>query len=310
MRPGARGFAALCGLLVAGCQLTPTFSAGYEPDPDRVRSTPLAGTLVVEPFSEEREPRYYNTTGRMFLTYVPFIPSVTLRFERLEESVRIQSEAIEAGGRGMTLGATQNAAPPFDRYYYPNSFARAVADDLAATGLFERVEYGPASEAARADLVLRGTLRQTPLRTSITSFGLGAAGVLLWLLPIPIAKTTAGVDLVLTLTDNESGDVVWEKQLSSEIHRYFTLYTSSAMVYGRGGGFSFNLVPPPSEAKVDRRSLFSWHFEALRRAMLESKAELADLLRDRRRPPSSSLRGMQPAAQRADAAAELMEESR
>ncbi len=282
-RLGARGFAALCCLLGAGCQLTPTFTTGYELDPDRVRSTPLAGTLVVEPFSEEREPRYYNTTGRLFLTYVPFIPSVTLRFERLEESIRIQSEAIEARGRGMTLGAAQDVAPPFDQYYYPNSFARAVAGDLAATGLFERVEYGAASEAAGASHVLRGTLTQTPLRTSTTSFGLGAAGVLLWLLPIPMAKTTAEVHLDLTLTDNANGDVVWQRHLSSEVHRYFTLYTSSAMVYGRGGAFSFNLVPPPSDAGVDRRSLFSWHFEALRRAMLESKAELADVLRGRRR---------------------------
>src|SRR5262245_43503537 len=174
-RLGARGFAALCWLLVAGCQLTPTFTTGYELDPDRVRSTPLAGVLVVEPFSEEREPRYYNTTGRMFLTYVPFIPSVTMRFERLEESIRIQSEAIEAHGSGMTLVATQNVAPPFDEYYYPKSFARAIAADLAATGLFERVEYGIASEVADASHVLRGALRQTPLRTSTTSFGLGAA---------------------------------------------------------------------------------------------------------------------------------------
>jgi hypothetical protein len=78
-----------------------------------------------------------------------------------------------------------------------------------------------------------------------------------------------------------------KKRLSSEVHRYFTLCTSSAMVYGHGSAFSFNLVPPPSDSKVDRRSLFSWHFEALRRAMLESKAELAQALRDRRRAPSS-----------------------
>jgi len=44
--------------------------------------------------------------------------------------------------------------------------------------------------------------------------------------PNPIAKTTAEVDLSLTRTDRESGDVVWEKQLSSEVHRYYTLYTS------------------------------------------------------------------------------------
>jgi hypothetical protein len=53
---------------------------------------------------------------------------------------------------------------------------------------------------------------------------------------------------------------------------------SSAMIYGRGGAFSFNLLPPPSDAKVDRHSLFSWHFEALRRGMLEARPDLAAAL--------------------------------
>jgi len=70
--------------------------------------------------------------------------------------------------------------------------------------------------------------------------------------------------------------------LESDLNRYITLYTSSAMVYGRGGAFSFNLVPPPGDSKVDRRSLFSWHFEALRRGMLESKDDLARALSVRR----------------------------
>jgi hypothetical protein len=104
------------------------------------------------------------------------------------------------------------------------------------------------------------------------------AGVLLWILPVPMAKTTASLDLDLVLTDRETGDVVWTKRLDESIRRYYTLYTSSAMIYGRGGAFSFNLVPPPSDSKVDRRSLVSWHFETLRRAMLDSRNEIAAAL--------------------------------
>jgi hypothetical protein len=50
------------------------------------------------------------------------------------------------------------------------------------------------------------------------------------------------------------------------------------MVYGRGGAFSFNLVPPPGDSKVDRRSLLSWHFEALRRGMSRARGAIARVL--------------------------------
>jgi hypothetical protein len=278
MRSLARVSILLYSLLVIGCQLTPTFTTGYEIKQSSLQPSPVAERLVVVPFSEERGPRYYNTPGRLFLTYVPLIPYVTMRWERLEESIRVQSESIAAAGRGITLGARQDVAPPFYEYYYPNSFARAIAEDLAATGLFQHVEYGSEAEAENSRYVLRGNVSETPLRTSTTSFGLGIVGVLLWFLPVPMAKTTAEIGLDLDLTDNETGEVIWERHLESGLNRYITLYTSSAMVYGRGGAFSFNLVPPPGDSKVDRRSLFSWHFEALRRGMLDSKDDLARAL--------------------------------
>jgi hypothetical protein len=62
------------------------------------------------------------------------------------------------------------------------------------------------------------------------------------------------------------------------------LYTSSAMVYGRSGAFSFNLEPPPSDAGVDNRSLFGWHFAALRKAMLDARQDLAATLAARSEP--------------------------
>ena len=268
-------------LTVLGCQITPTFTTGYQFERAALRPAPLGASLAVRRFQEGRPPRLYSTTGRLFLTYIPLVPYVTMPFERLDESVRITSESIQLSGRGMTLGAEQNVAPPFEQYTYPVSMARAIADDLRAAGIFTDVVYVGSDEPAGQRFVLTGTLRETPLRTTTTSFGLGMAGVLLWLLPVPISKTTGSATLDVELTDNVSGQVVWRKSLTSELSRLITLYTSSAIVYGRAGGFSFGLVPPPSDAQVDRHSLFSWHFEALRRAMVQARPEIATALRDR-----------------------------
>jgi hypothetical protein len=270
MRPSSL-FALL--LLASGCQLTATFTTGYEM-PGRVAERSLDRSVAVVPFEEARPPRLYTTSGRMFLTYVPLLPWVTLPFERLDESVRKQSESIERGGRGITAGATQSVAPPFEEYTYPRSFARTIADDLQASGVFREVRFVEDEGASGFDYVLRGVVRESPLRNSTTSFGLGMAGVLLWIIPVPMQKTSASVTVDLELADAASGAVVWKRSLESDVSRYATMY-SSAIVYGRGGAFSFNLLPPPSDAKVDRHSLFSWHFEALRRGMSDARTDLA-----------------------------------
>ncbi|MFG0318570.1 MAG: hypothetical protein ACF8XB_14945, partial [Planctomycetota bacterium JB042] len=259
--------------LSPACQLTPTFSTGYEVDPE-VGAPSFAKSVVVVPLNDEREPRDYDQTGRIFLTYVPFIPWVTLRFERLEESVKIQSDSIAQHGSGMTLVADQNVAPPFEQYTYPSSFARAIAADLKASKVFERVDFAERASPGDHDYVLSGTIRGTELRAAWSSYCLGMVGVLLWMLPLPISKTTAEVDVRLSLSDVTTGEIVWEDDLSAEVRRTIMLYTSSAMIYGRGGAFSFNLIPPPSDSRVDSRSLFSWHFEALRRAMIPAKESL------------------------------------
>jgi hypothetical protein len=277
--------ACMISVLGIGCQLTPTFTTGYQVDPGRLRSAPVPEKLAVVSFEEDRSERYYSSAGRLFMTYIPLIPYVSMPFERLEESIRIQSDDIQASGRGITRGAKQNVAPDFETYYYPNSFPAAIAEDLATAGLFDEVDYVGDGTTNGYRFVLSGTLHASPLRNTTTSFGLGMAGVLLWLLPVPMAKTTASLDLDLVLTDRQTGDVVWTRRLDQSIRRYYTLYTSSAMLYGRGGAFSFNLVPPPSDSKVDRHSLFSWHFEALRRAMLESRDEIAAALSARTASP-------------------------
>lgn len=255
---------------VAGCQIRPTFTTGYA-----VTTLPQQrenARLAVKRFDEARPPRDYHTQGRLFLTYVPLLPYVSLPFERLDESVDLLNEDVKKYQvRGMP------EAPPLDTYTYPVSFARAIADDLAASGLFTAVGYVGDGDTGGYDYILSGQVRASPLRMTATSYGLGMAGVLLWMLPLPMQKTSADVSVELVL-EKATGEKIWSHTLTSEVSRIATLY-NDMIVYGSGGAFSFNLLPlQPAVTTVDRTSLFQWHFESLRRAMQAAKPGLANAL--------------------------------
>ena len=112
---------------LAGCQIRPTFTTGYQVTPGD--PTPPADTsLAVTQFSEARPPRHYQTTGRMFLLYVPLIPYASLEFERTDENVAELSKDIARYGSHGSLPE----APPFDTYAYPISVPRALADAAEA----------------------------------------------------------------------------------------------------------------------------------------------------------------------------------
>ena len=268
-------------ITTTGCQLTPTFTTGYYVYQEKLRTQPIQSSLAVKRFEEARPERLYSTQGRKFLTYIPLLPYVSLPFERLDESIKIQSDKIKTSGSGIAAGAGQNVAPEFEEYTYPASIPRAIAADLDASGLFNKVVYVGTDATDSYRYVLSGQVRESPLQDTVTSYGLGIAGVLLWFLPIPMEKTSASIMVDLLLTDTETNSVVWSDTIKSEVSRIVTMYSASAMVYGRSGAFSLNLIPTPPDSKVDQRSLFSWHFEALRQAMQDTKPRLAESLQNR-----------------------------
>jgi len=258
------------GMLASGC-VTPTFTTGYRPGPQLVPSR-QRGTLAVQQFTEARPPREYSTQGKMFMTYIPLLPWVSLPFERFDEDVALMSDEIKSAG------ARRPIAPPLREFEYPVSIPRAIAEDLAASGLFQDVRYVGGGPTTDYRFVLSGAVQASPLVETATSYGLGFAGVLLWPLALPMQKQTAAVTVALTLTDTTSGAVIWTDTLHSEVSRIATMY-STTLDYGNGGIFTFSMLPLPSDAPgVDRNSLFSWHFAALRQAMEVDKPKLAAAL--------------------------------
>jgi hypothetical protein len=158
--------------------------------------------------------------------------------------------------------------------------AKAIADDLEASGIFEAVDYVGQDSASDYRYVLSGEIRESPLEKDMTSYGLGIIGVYLWILPIPVGQMWARVDLDLVLTDTSNGGRVWERRLTHEYAKWLTLYTSApSLVYG--GETTFGFTQLASSARVDRESLFSWHFETLRQAMQDVPREIASALEKR-----------------------------
>ena len=252
-------------ILTVGCPPAATLSTGYRVDRTLLRPTPHPGRLAVRTLADGRPLRVYTTNGHMFLTYVPLLPYVTAEFERLDETVRMNAEAMAARGQTRNAVVALAPAPRYEKYTYPASFARAIADDLAASG----ISYD-----------LSGTLLETPMYQTATSYGLGAPGVLLWLLPLPMQKTSTAVSMELRLTDLASGAVVWRDRIHGEVSRVTMLYTSQGIIYGPNV-LSYSHVLPPKDAGVDRLSVFGWHFAALRAAMVPTKARIAEAVASR-----------------------------
>lgn len=269
--------AAFSVLVLTGCPVAPTFSTGYAPARYSTGHAPVDAILAVRRFTDKRPPRVYTTQGRMFLTYVPLLPYVSLPFERMDENVRVIDQEIAQFG-GTTLATEpMPPAPDFYQYAYPDSIARAIADDIRQQGLFREVTYIDDLPLGGERYVLDGVLQASPLQMTATSYCLGPPGVLLWLLALPVGKASAAINVSLTLTDTTNGAVVWQSDLHADISRIVTLYTSEGIIYGTTW-FSYQMVFPPLDVRVDRRSLFAWHFESLRRAMQKAIPELAAAL--------------------------------
>ena len=254
---------------LAGCPVNARLTTGYRPTPATLRPAPIDASLAVHRLEDARPPRLYSTQGRMLIAMVPLVPWASMPFERVDETAKLQSE------RGA-----EPTAPDFEQYAYPASFARAIAADLAASSLFKEVVYGAEDGAAGRRYVLEGALLETPLRHAKTCYFVGLPGCYLDFLGLPSIKTTAAVKLRLTLRDTASGASVWSRTVEGQASKIFNDAYSSPILYGPSI-FSFVMPIPPADWPVDDRSIFAFHFEALRRAMAEVKPDLAAALRDR-----------------------------
>jgi len=253
-----------------------TFDVGYEPVPLQSLELPEERTaLVVRPFADERPAKRKPSGGDYRLCSVPLLPYCRVEFERLDEILRDLAMEMELlDEKGPAILGPMPRAPRNSEYGYPWSMARAVAEDLSKSGLFERVEYVDKNAGSGAPLELRGRLLDTRLRHTIYSYGLGFIALPLWVLPLPTGSAEGQVALELELFEPSGGRSLWRHRLEETV--YAVLYADQGgLTYGRKGGAEFALPQLPQTDGVPPRSFFSWHFAALRKGMVQAKKDLA-----------------------------------
>lgn len=161
------------------------------------------------------------------------------------------------------------------------SLARAIADDLRASGLFEEVQFEGDDSPPATTYELRGILWDPRLTGTFTTFGLSFFALPLMLLPVPVEQGAAVARLDLRLIENSPGRTLWSYSLNETIAR--NLHTSTRhLAYGRHGAASLSVPIPPAVDGVNPKSYFFWHLAALRQGMASAKRRLAAALGDPR----------------------------
>lgn len=263
----------VAGTLLAAlgaCATTTTQRFVYAPLGEPA-ARPLATRLVVLPFADGRPPRVYPTPRQSaLLLLLPLVPSVTVAYERLDES-----RAAERLIRGV---------PPQREDLFEDLLARAVAADLASARLFDDVELA-AAPPPDADLVLGGTIVSTRFVSSATAYLLGAPGLALWLTGLPSGRDTIEMAIDLTLRDRD-GVVLWQYPLRAQASRVVDLYTRGHQLSTGTGSLSIPRYGD-NDKGIDPDSLWAFHGEALRAGMAAARRSLADHLASRQQPTSS-----------------------
>jgi hypothetical protein len=261
-------------VLPCACAYTPTTSLAYQPIPVEAKPR-LQPRLIVKPLSEARPPRRYpSMLGMGFMTYIPLVPYVRSTFERLDESSLLHEEARKQSGK------------PLDRQtqHFTEAIASVIADDLRSSGLFSEVRLlADPTDPLEGAHALEGDLRSTEFGVNATSYMLGMAGVLLWLLPIPVGWDTADVLADLRLID-PSGTVIWRGTLSGRGRQIFTLYNSSGAPVSSRMRLEITRYGSNDEG-IDGDSLWAYHASAIRSGMEPIKQSLAAFLNAAPRNP-------------------------
>jgi len=103
------------------------------------------------------------------------------------------------------------------RFDPSKDFAKAIAAELAQSGIYSSVKYAEDIQQEPADVAFRGRLRSTAWKRRLYTYGFGPLGTLFWFFGAPMSKTTTGLELDLRLTPlNDPTKVLWSMTMEAE----------------------------------------------------------------------------------------------
>ncbi|RMH37147.1 MAG: hypothetical protein D6690_03575 [Nitrospirae bacterium] len=158
---------------------------------------------------------------------------LVLPFEDIRGAV-VQEEYWKAAIPFVPYGVTRYDRPeaisqpePVDQitFHPPVDFAKAMAAELRAAGLFSAVEFVQHPDPALGDLALRGRLKSTEWRRELWTYLLGPLGVVFWIVGAPMGNTTTMVemDVMLTPVDDPSR-ILWAMSMEFEGKKWDSPY--------------------------------------------------------------------------------------
>ena len=195
----------LCSMLTA-CAASSTWQ--YPPQPpgtllDVKAATTLPARVAVLPL---RDARGTATQSYGWLAAIPLVPYGVNSSDRPETAEDPRPVHI------VTMNPTKD-------------LSRAVADEFRNAAIFSSVTFAEDSNPAGADLVLTGTLRSTEWRRSITTYGLGPIGPLLWILGAPIGNGGNSLVMDYRLTPaNDPSRILWNFSMEFEDKHLIGIY--------------------------------------------------------------------------------------
>jgi hypothetical protein len=90
------------------------------------------------------------------------------------------------------------------------TFARAAAEELRASGLFKEAVFAP--RTTEEDLVLHGEVTSTRYYATLWSYGLSLFAGFPWLIGLPAGTVTNELAIEFHLDDRVTGAVRWSKK--------------------------------------------------------------------------------------------------